>query len=1065
MPPIQLTPPTYTSLLLYGAAQWRCATAVRPLERKQAALLAYLWLEGPTSRSRLAGLLWPEVADERARGNLRQRLLKLRKEAGELIHETNGLLSVAATLGFDGPETPGAELLAGFHYDDCEDFARWLERRRDDDRARHRREWLARARAAVQAMRLDDALFAAESLLQADRESEEAFRMLMEVFYLRGDQAAALAAWDRCREMLRQLYGVPPSAATRQLGEAILAAANSASAAPASPSASGTDLPVTLLRPPRLVGRASALHLLIDGWQAGDALCVAGESGIGKTRLLLDWIAVTGPCALAVARPGDSVLPYASLGRLITAAIDRFAPPLGTPDVCQAARLLPRLATIAGLSVVPAQTEYERTQALVALARLFRVCVQLGCCAFVLDDLQFADSLSLAALRVLAEPGAQSADSLRFAFAVRPDEVGSDAKGLLDSLAATRRWRRLDLGPLAPTQAGELLASLGLPAIADAALAAKLWRQVGGNPAFLLESVKLLVTTGTAMVDIGAPPLPPSIEAVVQRRIELLSPRARHLAQLAAIAGGGYSILLAASALACAPLELSDPMRELELRQVMYGQRFVHDVIAVVAHRSVPAAVAAFMHRFVAEYLAQHGGEPALIATHWQACGEWRQAGRWYVEAAVAARRASQINAQGELLSMAIAAFEQDDAANDELFAALLERTEAIFAQGFVSKLPVDVQRLQGMARDDAQRLQALAAQARFRTEQTKTIDLDETRAAIEHAVSIGRSDLALPLASALGSQLAMAGLVDEGLAAMRQHETWVDTQGDPRVTAMYRSRLSYIHMFGDQLVDAIAEEERAMAALHELEDWPLALPCMSNIGMMRYWRGEFELAKAMLVDANALRERLHGRGQSVEVDIHLGNVLRDLGETEAAHQVLSAALTYLGSQPDNEMTRHYRVISENQLAQLWLMRGEPALAATLLATESAGIADRYRATRLKLRLRLQRCFGEVDLGLRDELRALTPTLPAFNRLLAELELARLLPAAEAPAEYARMHDSPAAKQRPGLQLHAAAMAAEMTRAAGEKDAAMAWISVANELKTRCHPFDIDASEVNRILA
>ena len=58
----------------------------------------------------------------------------------------------------------------------------------------------------------------------------------MEVLYLRGDSAAAIAVWDRCKDMLRQLYGVLPSATTRQLGETILAAAASAARAPAAAS-------------------------------------------------------------------------------------------------------------------------------------------------------------------------------------------------------------------------------------------------------------------------------------------------------------------------------------------------------------------------------------------------------------------------------------------------------------------------------------------------------------------------------------------------------------------------------------------------------------------------------------------------------------------------------------------------------------------------------------------------------------------------------------------------------------------------------------------------------------
>ena len=100
-------------LRLHGAARLRLAGRIPlALERKHAAILAYLWLEGPTPRARLAGLLWPGAAEDRARGNLRQRLSKLRQEAGAIIQDERGVLSLNAALGFDPAETPGALLLA-----------------------------------------------------------------------------------------------------------------------------------------------------------------------------------------------------------------------------------------------------------------------------------------------------------------------------------------------------------------------------------------------------------------------------------------------------------------------------------------------------------------------------------------------------------------------------------------------------------------------------------------------------------------------------------------------------------------------------------------------------------------------------------------------------------------------------------------------------------------------------------------------------------------------------------------------------------------------------------------
>ena len=105
----------------------------------------------------------------------------------------------------------------------------------------------------------------------------------------------------------------------------------------------------------------------------------------------------------------------------------------------------------------------------------------------------------------------------------------------------------------------------------------------GGNPAFLLESVKLLLSTGGDDVNTaGGPlPLPASIEAVIERRLSLLSPRARQLVQLAAIAGSGYSIPLAAS---CAAQDWPNALPAMSNLGVMYYWRgenaAAHEVLA-----------------------------------------------------------------------------------------------------------------------------------------------------------------------------------------------------------------------------------------------------------------------------------------------------------------------------------------------------------------------------------------------------------------------------------------------------------------------------------------------------
>lgn len=1064
--------PTALRLHLHGVAAWCGADGLRhPLERKHAALLAWLWLEGPTPRSRLAGLLWPDASEDRARGNLRQRLLKLRQEAGELLQDEAGVLTLRPAVQVAEPEPAGAELLQALEFDDCEVYARWLAGRREAGREARKRQWLAQVREAAATQRLDDALYAADQLLQTDRESEEAYRVLMEVFYLRGDHASALSAWDRCREMLRQLYGVRPSAATQQLGQTLLQAAQQAQAvqqahAPSAPA--GQALPPSVLRPPQLVGRQAAMQALVDGWHARQPLVVAGVAGVGKSRLLAEWQATLGEprcCAAAAARPGDAVLPYASLSRLLLSAVDRFNPPLGSAQARQAARLLPRLATLAQQAVEPVQTDYERTQALMALAGLLADCVQRGCRAFVLDDLQFADPASLAALRVLAEPARQG-HALPFALGFRSDEAGPEVEALLRGLASAGPLTRVDLQALTADEAATLLATLQLPALQAGGWAAAIWRQVGGNPAFLLESVKLLLSSGGQPAADGSLPLPHSIEAVIQRRIELLSPRARHLAQLAAIAGSGYSVALAAAALACAPLELGEPLRELELRQVFYGRQFVHDVIGSVTARSVPPAVAEFMHRFVAEHLLQHGGDAAHIAGHWAACGEWRRAGQTYVQAAQAAAAQALANEQAALLDQAIAAFEREPAAHDELFEAVAQRADVFESAGHESLRPQLIERLQFLARTELQQLSALNFHNGWLVNLARPIEEARIEAAIPRAVALGDECLAWWLSRMLSLHWAMNNRAEDALALLAARQGWIDAAAPPADRASFRQTRSSIFAFGDRLEEAVAEGRLALQAYTDAQDWPNALPAFSNLGVMHYWRGETDAAHAVLRQAREIRERLYGSaGSGIKIDIHLGAVLVERGEYAAAQAMLEGAGAEMAHWPENEYTRTDRLLADNHLAEMFIALGRADEAAAVLAHDATGVADRYYGRRLALRLRWQRVFGQVEPALQAELQALAARLASpFNRALMTLELSRQAAPAEALATCAALADSPVALQRPGLRLHAAALATQAARHAGERAAAAAWAATGRELLTRCAPFDMTLAEAQALL-
>lgn len=205
-----------------------------PLERKGAALLAYLALEGPTPRSLLAGLLWPEVGEEGARNNLRQRLYRLRRLGVGLAVVQREFLALDDRLEVDLKQfveevgrgkyeeaLSRKGVLLAYEYDDLPEFGEWLLRARGRlERLRHQ----ARLGAMIRLERAGQyagALALAEAWVEEDPLSEEAHRQVMRLCYLLGDRARALAAYHRCQEILRRELGLSPFPATVALARAI----------------------------------------------------------------------------------------------------------------------------------------------------------------------------------------------------------------------------------------------------------------------------------------------------------------------------------------------------------------------------------------------------------------------------------------------------------------------------------------------------------------------------------------------------------------------------------------------------------------------------------------------------------------------------------------------------------------------------------------------------------------------------------------------------------------------------------------------------------------------------
>ena len=287
---------------------------------KARALLAYLAVEAdrPHRRDALAGLLWPDQPQRKARQNLRQALSYLRQAIGDQDEVVPFLLVSRETIQFNtasdhwvdvvaftdlvracqghrhrrlGMCLPclrrmeqmatlyRGEFLEQFFLSDSDLFEEW---------ALLEREWLRRE--AVKALSFltnyyerrgdyEKARYYARRQVMLEPWREEGHRQLMRLLALDGQRSAALAQYDTCRRALAEELGVEPTAETTVLYEQIRAAMPL-------PHSASYNLPPS---PTPFVGRETELAELADLLADPDCrlLSLVGPGGIGKTRLAL----------------------------------------------------------------------------------------------------------------------------------------------------------------------------------------------------------------------------------------------------------------------------------------------------------------------------------------------------------------------------------------------------------------------------------------------------------------------------------------------------------------------------------------------------------------------------------------------------------------------------------------------------------------------------------------------------------------------------------------------------------------------------------------------------------
>ena len=936
---------------------------------KRFALLAYLAAATPHGfhrRDTLLGLFWPDLDLDQGRHALRQSLHFLRGRLGPVVvrrgDEDVGL--DPAMLWCDAPafeqaldrsqpeaalELYAGDFLPGFFVSGvAAEFGQWLESERARLRAcAARAAWAVAHHAEGEGRAADGAHWARRAVALAP-DDEGGVRRLMAMLDRIGDRSGALRAYEHFAEGLRTEFAADPAPETQVL----LAAVRQGRGAPPGPSApvAAAVSPVsgpTAADPDfdQLVGRDHVLQLLRTELRralAGgcEPVLVLGEAGIGKTQLARHFAhaarAEGARCLVAhfFDYHGSRLAPYEILLDVLASALEGE----GAGEASVSQPLAERVRVRLGVTLPPelghpAEAGPVRPalvdpgQVSAVLGRCFRRLSRERPLVLLLDDLQWADEASRQVVGYLMRTAV--ADPLLIVGLARLEEAEEQSHPLaawLRQEAAARGFTSLRLRALTEaevaTEVARVFAGCGGVTL-PAAVPATLHRLTGGNPYFLVETLRFLLEHGLLARAGGSDPagwrwhdpeglfagdagegrsarntaerlvLPASLAAAAGARLDRLSAEVRALVETAAVIGEEFRLRTLA-AVAGRDEAAVEPLLAAATRAGVISEsgvspgedaRFAHTLVRRACYAAVPARRRRQLHERVAQSLEaiyQDGLDrvaPA-IAAHLAAAAQPGMALLWFLRASRAAATRGQWREAGEAIERARAVADEAARAGVEvdpgaLPALRLAEGEVLLAAGRLRESVTalgDAARLartgtpaaDGAAGGEGRSLEALAL-LRLARARASLGEYAEARASAEAAHGRFR---ALGDEAAAAAALVQLGEVDSALGEyaravppLERALATLDTPaGDPRLVAGAAAALGWALALTGEAERALSFLERAHELYAAAGDRRQDAHVLRRTQWVHLCRGRYEFAVQL---AGAAREAFQSVGDA----------------------------------------------------------------------------------------------------------------------------------------------------------------------------------------------------------
>ena len=647
---------------------------------KAKSLFAYLILNNQQNidRRRLAYLFWPRTTEAAARRNLRQYLHRLRRSLEPIDPDGRFLNNAGHNVYFQPPEnwyldvteferacTPPHENLIRavtlYNGDLLEDiYDDWVESERDR-LARLYRECLVRLIAQLENGRqYSSAIQYAQQYLSAEPYLENGYVILMRLYYATGNRGGVKQIFEQLQMTFEKELGAEPLPETAVIYQQMLSGdyskglasppleASHAHPVESAPISTQDSFPLHNQKSKAFpfIGRAEELLWLTSGYAAalnagGSFYMIQGESGVGKTRLVSEWLEQVETAVLILSGLGhefESMIPYNPLTQALQKAAPEinweiFQPP--PPWMPALSPILPDWARYAPGYGSPLSVADQQYHVVEGLGNFILTLTRQQPVILYIDNLHWVDAPTWNFLAYMA----RRADGARLMIigGARLEDLSHERVRLMRKLQRLGLVHVHTLQRLSQENTYKLVGELMDDPNLEPLFLRRIYEETEGNPFFIVETIQAVREAGgdwTESVPTDASgkrpffTIPLQIQSVIESRLDKLNDESRAALGVAAAIGREFNFM---TLQAVSQYDTETLLNALDewlgrglVRETRDGYDFTHEQLSRVAYQQLSRARRQWIHLQIAKFLSGQTAEadPAQLAHHYYLSSE-----------------------------------------------------------------------------------------------------------------------------------------------------------------------------------------------------------------------------------------------------------------------------------------------------------------------------------------------------------------------------------------------------------------------------------------------------------